>query len=103
MKTSEKLAKLKKHIVPPQISRDDGVGLGANGMWFSPINAASNELNDLDLALILRERMSGIDYMGGWLRVHAGVPSEDLHPFRVQKHTLNWIDELIKEFKAKGD
>lgn len=38
-----------------------------------------------------------------WLSVVARVPREQLTTENVQRHRLQWVDRMIKEYKAKGD
>ena len=52
---------------------------------------------------MLHRRMNNYTTMENWLIHHAGVPQEDITLNRVQAHTLNWIDQMIEEFEAKGD
>lgn len=100
MKTSEKLAEVKKHIVPPHLA--DGATYPPSGMYYSPIQAAK-ELYFDEIRTLISGRMNGWLFMWDWLLREALVKAEDITPFRAQNHCLNWMDELIKEFKAKGD
>ena len=52
---------------------------------------------------IITNRLLPWNNMESWLEYAAHVPKEHLIPVLVQAHRLAWMNQLINEFKAKGD
>lgn len=96
MKTSEKLVEIKAMLLPPhQVALLPEKNL-------EPAQIA-RQLGYEDIADTMFERMNGYWSMRIWLIDFVGVDESKAYPFRIQNHKLNWMDAMIKEFKAKGD
>ena len=114
MKTSELLTKAKKYLWDGKDFRDldDPSAHKSEYICFALSNVQRFEL-DLSKPMIyklihktrymIEQRLFPWNNMEAWLKYGAKIPWEKLTQGRVQKHRLKWMNQLIKEYKAKGD
>lgn len=96
LKTSEILTRAKKRLW-------DGV----NAAGTPYICVAAEEVSTSSRSKRLRDEIANSLYPNStlrtWLMEVVGVPHEQLTSENVQRHRLQWMDRMIKEYKAKGD
>lgn len=114
MKTSELLITAKKYLWDGKdcTQLEDLSQHKTEYICFAITNARHFELNlpEVPHFKLVRKTMNMIEErlfpwnnMESWLLRRCGIPPEDLKPDRVQAHRLAWMNQLINEFKAKGD
>ena len=63
--------------------------------------------NCMDCQCIVQERMEGAVTLEAWLILKGYLPQKFLHDKelcqRIQDYRHAWVNELIREFEAKGD
>ena len=100
MKTSKILTKAKKHLWDGQ----DNGGITYICTSIDQVRGGSSELQRYWAKRVINERLCGYSTAYQWLVKKVGPKSvEAAGPAARQKWRHAWLDQLIAEFKAKGD
>lgn len=112
MKTSTLIAKGKKYLWDGKDNKLLDLDVNPSAfICFAVLYAARDEPKNRRAALDCHEQLrAAIEArlfpwisLEAWLLHSAGIRSEAMTSERVQKHRLEWMNRLIKEYKAKGD
>jgi hypothetical protein len=105
VKTSELIAKAKKYLWDGL--DDSELNFPVTEFICYAVKRAANRPSEYGLAQTFRDdievRMHPCNNLWSWLVHEARIPTKDLTHLTVQAHRLAWMNQLINEYKAKGD
>jgi hypothetical protein len=104
MKTSKILSKAKKYLWDGKSRRGNAWGEYDSNICFAVCMAFPDDNTTCHVTDMIMERIQPYGSASRWLRNAVGNQSVDAAGYAaIQQWRHAWVDQMIEEFKAKGD